>query len=128
MHRSTGWEELSKELARCWQEKEPWRIWDSVSKHAANGPLRLVAMDPDILQALVQSRNIQQIAKYYHHFDKLAALRRSPESKLLGYKAWEDGKLDLSAIMQTHATKTIALQHEPEANNEYLWWHLRATM
>lgn len=133
----------------CWDEVEarynsaldtgtPTKFWDWLSHPdtriggIAMGPTsiwRLLYMQPTMLSTLLQTRDIQLIGRYCRDFNALTSLRRSPNSRLPGFAAGIDGKLDLAKIMVPHKTETLVLKHKTsdKSRPEHDAWHRRAT-
>ncbi|KAI7363975.1 hypothetical protein KC354_g6066 [Hortaea werneckii] len=109
----------SKEISSWLSEKggsEAWEVWDSesLSQTPANDAARLIQMDPKIYDNLVKGKHLFVKANILPGYS--------------GPGATKDGGLDLTAMMQSHETKTRHLEHADEVEKvAFLSWHRKAS-
>ncbi|KAK3623405.1 hypothetical protein LTR56_010401 [Elasticomyces elasticus] len=109
----------------------PWRLWKEVEEkytdHTDN--MRLFFLHPGIYHSLLTSGDYQAMSRWAPHFNSLARLARSPDSRLPGGD--EDGTEDLilDDIMPNQRVRTAELSfNKGEAEEfEMMFWHRRAS-
>ncbi|SMR53600.1 unnamed protein product [Zymoseptoria tritici ST99CH_1E4] len=130
-----AWPEIAERYRRALEEDEnAAAFWDWLSDPQTtiggqsiglDSVWRLLYIQPDFLIGIFKTQELGLIAKHFAEFDKLMAIRRSPESELPGFQG---GKLKLGSIMREHIIRTVPLDFENEQQlREHLAWHRAAT-
>ena len=103
------------------QPRQSYQIYEALDGLPAKDIRRTIAMDPKRIQALLDTRDVSIISKYYHYLDELIAVRRSPASELVRNEKGE--KIVLKSMMPRHEVKTVELSYEEEEEVEAQCFH-----
>lgn len=78
-------------------------------------------MEPRRIRALLDTRDVTLISKYYHVMDQSVAIRRSPASVLV--RNLQGEKTEPRSMMPKNSVKTVELQYDAEEELEAQVFH-----
>ncbi|KAL8976770.1 MAG: hypothetical protein Q9205_007295 [Flavoplaca limonia] len=110
--------------AMKWLKNQPEKgleIFGRLDELPHNDIRRLIALDPNRIRMLLETRDVVIIAKYYRYLDELVTIRRSTASIL--YRTEGGEKIELKNMMPKHQVKTVQLSYTDEEACEAQWFH-----
>ncbi|KAL8834745.1 MAG: hypothetical protein Q9170_003622 [Blastenia crenularia] len=123
------WQQVQKRLMGDqtkldWLKEQPestYHIFSRLDELPSNDVRRLIALDPNRIRALLDTRDVAEIAKFYHYLDDLVSIRRSTASVL--HRAEGGEPIPLSTMMPKHQVKTVELEYDEDEGHEMQWFH-----
>ena len=103
------------------QREDKYKVFNAINHLHERGIRRIIALDPKRTRAVLDTRDVSVISKYYHYMDEMVSIRRSPASVLVRNEQGDTTLL--KAMMPKHKVKTVELRYEGEEEVEAQCMH-----